>query len=233
MPSSNGCSGKPRCPLAALQRHPSSPRLCASRRDQRLRDICRRRNGSGCRPTYLRRTCTCCCRRSGFQPRRKSSDSLRSSPTAASIRMSCRTQLAEQVLAALYELLRGFQAADDQRQGELLREVLAEDPNHVYAGPAHRPHAARLHPVCRRPRPLIHDPVYANYYSVTGLFERLRADAGRISRHDESALRRLGTAPHALSADLRRAAATATFRFRPRQGYLFDPDRYPFLEGRP
>ena len=23
------------------------------------------------------------------------------------------------------------------------------------------------------------DPVYANYYSVTGLFERLRADAGR------------------------------------------------------
>ena len=27
------------------------------------------------------------------------------------------TQLAEQVLAALYELLRGFQAADDQRHG--------------------------------------------------------------------------------------------------------------------
>ena len=44
------------------------------------------------------------------------------------------TQLAEQVLAALYELVRGFQSADDQRRGDLLREVLADDPNHVYAG---------------------------------------------------------------------------------------------------
>ena len=38
------------------------------------------------------------------------------------------------MLAALYELLRGFQAADDQRQGDLLRDVLADDPNHVYGG---------------------------------------------------------------------------------------------------
>ena len=28
------------------------------------------------------------------------------------------TQLAEQVLAALYELVRGFQSADDQRKGD-------------------------------------------------------------------------------------------------------------------
>src|SRR5262249_28968238 len=34
------------------------------------------------------------------------------------------TQLATQVLAALYELVRGFQAANDQQQGALLREVL-------------------------------------------------------------------------------------------------------------
>ena len=38
------------------------------------------------------------------------------------------------MLAALYELLRGFQAADDQRHGELLRDVLKDDPNQVYAG---------------------------------------------------------------------------------------------------
>ena len=42
------------------------------------------------------------------------------------------TQLAEQVLAALFELLRGFQAANDQRKGELLREILANNPQHVY-----------------------------------------------------------------------------------------------------
>ena len=83
-------------------------------------------------------------------------------------------------MAALYELLRGFQAADDQRQGELLREVLAKDPNHVYAG---------LLTVLMRlvfilyaeDRGLLStDAVYVNYYSVTGLFERLRADAGRF-----------------------------------------------------
>ena len=85
---------------------------------------------------------------------------------------------AEQVLAALYELLRGFQAADDQRHGELLHEVLAEHPDHVYAG---------LLTVLMRlvfilyaeDRGLLsNDPVYVNHYSVTGLFERLRADAG-------------------------------------------------------
>jgi hypothetical protein len=44
------------------------------------------------------------------------------------------TKLAEQVLASLFELLRGFQAADDATRGELLREILAGEPNHVYAG---------------------------------------------------------------------------------------------------
>ena len=41
------------------------------------------------------------------------------------------TELAGQVLAALFELLRGFQAADDQRKGELLRDVLAHEPDQV------------------------------------------------------------------------------------------------------
>src|SRR6266849_9936799 len=37
------------------------------------------------------------------------------------------TQLATQVLEARYEMLRGFQAANDQRKGDLLRDVLARD----------------------------------------------------------------------------------------------------------
>ncbi|MCY2997384.1 MAG: class I SAM-dependent DNA methyltransferase, partial [Planctomycetota bacterium] len=44
------------------------------------------------------------------------------------------TALAEQVTSALFELLRGFQAANDQRTGELLRHVLANNPQHVYHG---------------------------------------------------------------------------------------------------
>ncbi len=90
------------------------------------------------------------------------------------------TQLAEQVLAALYELVRGFQAADDQAKGDLLREVLADEPNQVYHG---------LLTVLMRlvfilyaeDRGLLSsDPVYANYYSVTGLFERLRPTPAAI-----------------------------------------------------
>jgi hypothetical protein len=89
------------------------------------------------------------------------------------------TELAQQLLSALFELLRGFQAADDQRKGELLREILADDPNQVYSG---------LLTVLMRMVFILYaedrgllstDPVYANYYSITGLFERLRADAGR------------------------------------------------------
>ena len=43
-------------------------------------------------------------------------------------------RLAEQVLHALYELLRGFQAAHDTSQGELLREPLSTNPDDVYRG---------------------------------------------------------------------------------------------------
>ena len=43
-------------------------------------------------------------------------------------------KLAEQVLHALYELLRGFQAAHDASKGELLRQTLAERPDAVYRG---------------------------------------------------------------------------------------------------
>jgi hypothetical protein len=41
-------------------------------------------------------------------------------------------RLAEQVLHALYELLRGFQAAHDGSKGELLRGPLREHPDEVY-----------------------------------------------------------------------------------------------------
>lgn len=44
------------------------------------------------------------------------------------------TQLAGQVLEAIYDLLRGFQAADERTAGALLKNVLARDPDSVYAG---------------------------------------------------------------------------------------------------
>jgi hypothetical protein len=44
-------------------------------------------------------------------------------------------RLAEQVLHALYELLRGFQAAHDASRGRLLSRPLAERPDEVYRAP--------------------------------------------------------------------------------------------------
>jgi hypothetical protein len=142
------------------------------------------------------------------------------------------TQLAEQVLAALYELLRGFQAADDQRHGELLREILAKDPNHVYAG---------LLTVLMRlvfilyaeDRDLLsNDPLYVNYYSITGLFERLRADAGQ---YPDTMDQRYGAWAQLLTLVwlIYEGGSHGNFQIPARKGYLFDPDRYPFLEGQP
>jgi hypothetical protein len=141
------------------------------------------------------------------------------------------TQLAEQVLAALYELLRGFQAADDATKSELLRDVLAKDPNHVYAG---------LLTVLMRlvfilyaeDRGLLStDSVYVNYYSVTGLFDRLRADAGR---YPDTMNQRYGAWAQLLTLYriIHEGGSHAGFHIPARKGYLFDPDRYPFLEGR-
>lgn len=141
------------------------------------------------------------------------------------------TQLAEQVLAALFELLRGFQAADDQRKGELLRQILAQDPNQVYSG---------LLTVLMRlvfilyaeDRGLLsNDPIYTNYYSVTGLFDRLRADAGR---YPDTMDQRYGSWAQLLTLVrlVYEGGKHGSFHLPARKGYLFDPDRYPFLEGR-
>lgn len=142
------------------------------------------------------------------------------------------TQLAEQVLAALYELVRGLQAADDQRQGALLRDVLAAHPHQVYAG---------LLTVLMRLVFILYaedrgllpsDPLYANSYAVTGLFERLRADAARFP--DTMDLR-YGAWAQLLTLFrlIYDGGGHGAMRLPARQGYLFDPDRYPFLEGRP
>ncbi|HEV3004571.1 MAG TPA: type IIL restriction-modification enzyme MmeI, partial [Pirellulales bacterium] len=198
------------------------------------------------------------------------------------------TKLAEQVLAALYELLRGFQAADDasrtrpataprtrpvlaeqasvarslrarvagdplaeqagykglrERVAEdplaeqavykgLLTEVLKEDPNHVYAG---------LLTVLMRlvfvlyaeDRGLLSsDSVFTNFYSVTGLFDRLRADHGRFP---DTIDQRYGAWAQLLTLFrlVYDGGSHGGFEVPGRKGYLFDPDRYPFLEGRP
>lgn len=140
------------------------------------------------------------------------------------------TKLAEQVLAALYELMRGFQAANDVRNGDLLRDVLANDPNHVYAGLL-RVLMRLVFVMYAEDRDLLSsDPIYSNYYSVTGLFNRLREDAGR---HPDTMNQRYGAWSQLLTLFrlIYEGGQHGDFRLPARKGYLFDPDRYPFLEG--
>ena len=73
--------------------------------------------------------------------------------------------------------------------------------------------------------------MYANYYSVTGLYERLRADAGR---YPDTMYQRYGAWAQllALFRLIYSGGQHGGMRIPAREGYLFDPDRYLFLESR-
>ena len=142
------------------------------------------------------------------------------------------TALAGQVLDSLYELLRGFQAANDRAKGALLREVVANRPDDIYAG---------LLTVMLRLVFLLYAEdreimpktgIYSQNYSVHRLFERLRAD---YERYPDTIDHRYGAWAQLLA--LFRAVYLGSkhpqFKMPARKGYLFDPDRYAFLEGRP
>ncbi len=140
-------------------------------------------------------------------------------------------RLAEQVLHALYELLRGVQAADDAWDRELLREALAERPDDVYH--------ALLTVILRlvfllyaEERDLLPEgETFARHYSLAGLYERLREDA---ALHPDTMTQRYGAWAQLLVLfRLFHDGAEADGLQLPRRlGVLFDPDRFPFLEGR-
>ena len=88
-------------------------------------------------------------------------------------------RLSEQVLHALYELLRGFQAAHDSSQGQLLREPLSEDGdrNDIYRGLLSVILRLVFLLYAEERGMLPEDESFARYYSLTGLYQRLREDA--------------------------------------------------------
>jgi hypothetical protein len=140
-------------------------------------------------------------------------------------------RLAEQVLHALYELLRGFQAAHDASRGELLRQPLAENPDEVYR--------ALLTVILRlvfllyaEERDMLpEDETFLRYYSLAGLHERLREDA---ALYPDTMDQRYGAWAQlvALFRMVHDGAESGTVHIPKRHGVLFDPDRFKFLEGR-
>ncbi|MHC5721055.1 MAG: hypothetical protein ACYTX0_55800, partial [Nostoc sp.] len=76
------------------------------------------------------------------------------------------------------------------------------------------------------------DAVYTRYYSVSGLYERLREDAGN---YPDTMDQRYGAWAWLLSLFrlVYDGGGHADLYLPARHGQLFDPDEYPFLEGRP
>ena len=140
-------------------------------------------------------------------------------------------RLAEQVLHALYELLRGFQAAHDTSKGELLREPLADNPDEVYRGLLTVVLRLVFLLYAEERDMLPQDETFLGAYSLAGLYERLREDA---ALHPDTMDQRFGGYAQllALFRMVHDGARAGAMRLPPRHGALFDPDRYRFLEGR-
>ena len=138
-------------------------------------------------------------------------------------------RLAEQVLHALYELLRGFQSANDASKGALLRAALGKSPDTVYR--------ALLTVILRlvfllyaEQRDLLPaDETFVRFYSLAGLHDRLGEDA---ARHPDTMDQRYGAWAQlvVLFRMIHDGARSGGMELPPRQGDLFDPGRFAFLE---
>ena len=138
--------------------------------------------------------------------------------------------LASQVLGALHDLLRGFNAADPGRMAALARTR----PDHVYEGlltvllrlvfllyaedrdliPSRNDAAAR--------------GLYARGYGVRGLHARLLDDA---SKNPDTMNERTGAWGRLLALFRLVHTGDGTGWIRGRGGALFDPEKFPFLQG--
>jgi len=140
--------------------------------------------------------------------------------------------LAEQVLEGLYELLRGLHAADLRGNITRLRDQVRRDHDHVYAG---------LLTVMMRLVFVLYaedrglfpdDSVWIQNYALAGLYARLRDDA---ALHPDTMDDRYGAWAQLLALFRivhQGAAHGSRLKLVARRGRLFDPDRFPFLEGR-
>ena len=141
------------------------------------------------------------------------------------------TRLSQQVLAALYQLMQGFVAADARKGDGELAELAREEPQELYSGLI----TALMRLVFilyAEDRGLMSDhPVYQQNYSLGGLYARLRDDA---AAWPDTMDQRFGAWAQLLSLFqlIYGGGGHNELTFVARKGRLFDPDRFPFLEGR-
>jgi hypothetical protein len=127
--------------------------------------------------------------------------------------------------------LRGFQAADAAVNGKILRELAETDPQHIYGGLIATLMRLVFLLYAEDEGLMPDDEVYQRNYAVSGLYEKLREDAGN---YPDTMDQRYGAWATLLSLfRLVYDGGGPTEEYLPaRHGQLFDPDEYPFLEGR-
>ena len=144
------------------------------------------------------------------------------------------TRLSEQVLEALWILVRGIDVADKKSRSlgkTILNDLPNSDPDHLYGG---------LITVLLRLVFLLYsedeklmpiDTLYVENYSISGLASRLRKDRNELQGAMEE---RYGAWSSLLSLFRLIFDGGGPYEsYLPaRHGELFDPDTYPFLEGR-
>ncbi|HIK12862.1 MAG TPA: N-6 DNA methylase, partial [Oscillatoriaceae cyanobacterium M33_DOE_052] len=142
------------------------------------------------------------------------------------------TQLAGQVLDALWELLTGFQEADTNAQKNPVLELAKTEPQHIYGGLITT--LMRLvFLLYAEDRGLMPDDgIYHRCYAVSALYQKLRLDN---TDHPKEMDSRHGAWVSLLSLFRLVYDGGGSYEaYLPaRHGQLFDPDEYPFLEGRP
>ena len=141
------------------------------------------------------------------------------------------TALAEQVLGALHELLRGLTAAD----ADAIRKLAAEQPGHLYEGllTVLMRLVFVLYAEDRDLLPSRTDgrsrALYDNGYSVRGLYAKLAEDA---ALNPDTMDERRGGWGRLLALFRLIHGGHPSHIIQARGGKLFDPDVFPFLEGR-
>jgi hypothetical protein len=144
---------------------------------------------------------------------------------------SVSTALAEQVLGALHELLRGL----DSAQPALIREFAASYPDHLYEGlvTVLMRLVFVLYAEDRDLLPSRSDgrarEIYETSYSVRGLYATLVEDA---ALNPDTMDERRGGWGRLLALFRLIHKGHETHFVQARGGKLFDPDEFPFLEGR-
>src|SRR5690606_8870384 len=131
-----------------------------------------------------------------------------------------------QVRGAVEVLVQTRDRAGNVRNRELLRDV---DPRELYeAGLTVMMRLVFLLSAEERGLLLLGDPRYDSFYAISTLRMQLRADSEEILERRRSAWSRLLALFRAVYGGIDHP----TLRLPALGGSLFDPDRYPFLEGR-